>query len=65
MGAAGQPRTYGSLLVDYFVDDTVVINNERAGGGGGMFELAGNKPPEFRVEGPLTRSVEVTVVVAG
>ncbi len=53
-------RAYGSLLVDYYVDDTVIMNNKGAGGGGGgMFELAGNRAPELRVEGPPTRGVEV------
>ena len=53
-------RAYGSLLVDYFTDDTVIMNNKGAGGGGGgQFELAGNQPPELRVDGPATRRVAV------
>ena len=53
-------RAYGTLLIDYFVDDTVIMNNKGAGGGGGgQFELAGNQPPELRVEGPATRRVAV------
>ena len=53
-------RAYGSLLVDYFVDDTVIMNNKGAGGGGGgMYDLAGNKAPALRVDGPKTRHVEV------
>ena len=53
-------RAYGSLLIDYFTDDTVIQNNKGAGGGaGGQYELEGNKPPELRVDGPLTRSVKV------
>ena len=53
-------RAYGSLLVDYFTDDTVIMNNKGAGGGGGgQFELAGNQPPELRVDGPSTRRVAV------
>ena len=53
-------RAYGTLLVDYFVDDTVIMNNKGAGGGGGgQFELAGNQPPELRVGGPATRRVAV------
>ena len=53
-------RAYGSLLIDYFTDDTVIMNNKGAGGGGGGgYELEGNKPPELRVDGPLTRSVKV------
>ena len=53
-------RAYGTLLVDYFVDDTVIMNNKGAGGGaGGMYALAGNKPPNLRVDGPKTCSVEV------
>ena len=53
-------RAYGSLLIDYFTDDTVIMNNKGAGGGGGgLYELAGNKPPELRVDGPMTRYVEV------
>ena len=53
-------RAYGSLLIDYFTDDTVIMNNKGAGGGaGGMYALAGNKPPELRVDGPMTRHVEV------
>ena len=28
-------RAYGSLLVDYFTDDTVIMNNKGAGGGAG------------------------------
>lgn len=53
-------RAYGTLLIDYFIDDTVIMNNKGAGGGGGgMYNIAGNKPPEIRVEGPKTRHVEV------
>ena len=53
-------RAYGSLLVDYFTDDTVIMNNKGAGGGGGgQFQLAGNQPPELRVDGPATRRVAV------
>ena len=53
-------RAYGSLLIDYFTDNTVIMNNKGAGGGGGgLYELEGNKPPELRVDGPLTRSVKV------
>ena len=53
-------RAYGSLLIDYFTDDTVIMNNKGAGGGGGGgYELEGNQPPELRVDGPLTRSVKV------
>ena len=53
-------RAYGSLLIDYFTDDTVIQNNKGAGGGaGGQYELEGNTPPELRVDGPLTRSVKV------
>ena len=45
-------RAYGSLLIDYFTDDTVIMNNKGAGGGGGGgYELEGNKPPELRVDG--------------
>ena len=53
-------RAYGTLLIDYFIDDTVIMNNKGAGGGGGgMYELAGNRPPELRVNGPATRRVAV------
>ena len=53
-------RAYGSLLIDYYTDDTVIQNNKGAGGGGGgMYDLAGNKPPELRVDGPQTREVRV------
>lgn len=53
-------RAYGSLLIDYFTDDTVIMNNKGAGGGGGgMYELAGNIPPNLTVDGPKTRYVEV------
>ena len=53
-------RAYGSLLIDYFTDDTVIMNNKGAGGGGGGgYELEGNKPPELRVDGSLTRNVKV------
>ena len=53
-------RAYGSLLIDYYTDDTVIQNNKGAGGGGGgLYELAGNEPPDLRVDGPLTREVKV------
>ena len=53
-------RAYGSLLIDYFTDDTVIMNNKGAGGGGGGgYELEGNHPPELRVDGSLTRNVKV------
>ena len=53
-------RAYGSLLIDYFTDDTVIMNNKGAGGGGGGgYELEGNQPPELRVDGSLTRNVKV------
>ena len=53
-------RAYGTLLIDYFTDDVVIMNNKGAGGGGGgMYDLAGNKPPQLRVDGPKTRQVSV------
>ena len=53
-------RAYGTLLVDYFTDDVVIMNNKGAGGGGGgMYDLAGNKPPQIRVDGLKTRQVAV------
>ena len=53
-------RAYATLLIDYFVDDTVIMNNKGAGGGGGgMFELDGNKAPELTVTGDDTRHVTV------
>ena len=36
-------RAYATLLVDYFIDDTVIMNNKGAGGaGGGAYNLDGN-----------------------
>ena len=53
-------RAYATLLVDYFMDDTVIMNNKGAGGGGGgAFNLAGNMPPVLRVDGDTTRTVAV------
>ena len=53
-------RAYGTLLIDYFTDDVVIMNNKGAGGGGGgMYDLAGNEPPQLRVDGPKTRQVSV------
>ena len=53
-------RAYATLLTDYFIDDVVIMNNKGAGGaGGGSYGLVGNKPPELRVEGPVTRAVAV------
>ena len=53
-------KAYASLLVDYFIDDTVIQNNKGAGGGaGGQYILAGNVPPTLRVEGPAQREVAV------
>ena len=53
-------RAYGTLLIDYFIDDTVVMNNKGAGGGGGgAFDLAGNKSPVLSVDGEATRTVAI------
>ena len=53
-------KAYASLLVDYFIDDTVIQNNKGAGGGaGGQYVLAGNVPPDLRIEGPARREVAV------
>ncbi|MYI74864.1 MAG: hypothetical protein F4057_05965, partial [Acidobacteria bacterium] len=36
-------KAYASLLIDYFIDDTVIQNNKGAGGGaGGQYVLTGN-----------------------
>ena len=53
-------KAYASLLIDYFIDDTVVQNNKGAGGGaGGQYILTGNVPPNLRLEGPTQREVAV------
>ena len=53
-------RAYATLLVDYFIDDTVIMNNKGAGGAaGGLFEVAGNKAPELTVVGDDRRQVTV------
>ena len=53
-------KAYASLLVDYFIDDTVVQNNKGAGGGaGGQYVLTGNVPPNLQIEGPRRREVAV------
>ena len=53
-------KAYASLLVDYFIDDTVVQNNKGAGGGaGGQYVLTGNVPPDLRIEGPRQREAAV------
>jgi len=53
-------RAYATLLVDYFVDDTVIMNNKGAGGGGGgANDLEGNKSPAVRVDGEKRRAVAV------
>ena len=53
-------RAYGSLLIDYFTDDTVIMNNKGAGGGGGgMYDLEGNIAPTLILEGEKTRRVSV------
>ena len=53
-------KAYASLLVDYFIDDTVIQNNKGAGGGaGGQYVLTGNVPPNLRLEGPRRREVAV------
>ena len=53
-------HAYGSLLIDYFLDDTVVQNNKGAGGGaGGEYDIFGNIAPTLRIDGPATREVAV------
>jgi hypothetical protein len=53
-------RAYGTLRPEYAVDDVVMSANFGAGGQTGFNpQLAGNQPPEVRLEGEATRRVRV------
>jgi hypothetical protein len=53
-------RAYGSLKVDYFMDDIIIQNNNGAGGpGGGLPDTIGNKAPILEVPGEPARLASV------
>jgi hypothetical protein len=53
-------KAYGTLRPQYAVDETVMMANFGAGGQTGFVpDMAGNKPPELKVEGEKKRTVKV------
>jgi hypothetical protein len=53
-------KTYATLRPQYAVDETVMMANFGAGGQTGFVpDLAGNKPPELKVEGEKKRTAKV------
>ena len=54
-------RAYGTLKIDYFMNNMVIMaNNGGAGGaGGGGTVLGSNQSPTLRVDGATTRTVKV------
>ena len=53
-------KAYGTLRPQYAVDETVMMANFGAGGQTGFVpDMAGNKPPELKVEGERKRTAKV------
>ena len=53
-------KAYGTLRPQYAVDETVMMANFGAGGQTGFVpDMAGNKPPELKVEGEKKRTAKV------
>ena len=53
-------KTYATLRPQYAVDETVMMANFGAGGQTGFVpDMAGNKPPELKVEGEKKRTAKV------